>query len=245
MKGSGPRLPDGCAFWLGAAAVFAALGGVGIAVAVTEYHPPWPSAWFIAGAVVCALGCACAAWALLLYLAHKEAGNHWCPDPPAHLRKAEQRKPAAPEPASRPRTAATGRPGAILAASAAASRGDLARWLRPALREMSGDLRQAAAGIEKAQREDSYAGVRHEFDLGQIWEDSRQRLAALQGQGDLYHALRYAYSRIARMHRIVSAAATTPQQSHDLPVALKAIRKAEAAVSKELAELGLAGWRRG
>lgn len=62
-------------------------------IAVTEYHPPWPSAWFITGAVLCALGFVAAIWALVLYLAHKEAGRHWCPDPRAHAPGAEQRGP--------------------------------------------------------------------------------------------------------------------------------------------------------
>ena len=233
MKESRPGLPDGCGFWLGTAAFFAALGAIGITIAVTEYHPPWPSAWFIAGAVVCALGCVAAIWALVLYLAHKEAGRHWCLDPRAHAPEAQQR-----EPASRPQGARAARAGAILRAADAVGRGELARWLRPVLREINGDLRQAAAGLEKAHRDRSYSGVRHEFDLSQTWEGDRQRLAALEGRGDLYDTLRDAYVGIARMHRIASRPGTAPTEAQDLPGALEVIRKAEVAVGKELAELG-------
>jgi hypothetical protein len=84
-----PGLPDGCGFWLGTAGVLAALGGISITIAIAEYHPPWRSAWFIAGAVVCALGAVSVIWALVLYLAHREAGKHWCPNARAHAREAE------------------------------------------------------------------------------------------------------------------------------------------------------------
>jgi hypothetical protein len=85
-----PDLPEGPGFWLALAGVFAALGGVGIGIGITEYHPPWSSAWFIAGATLSALGCACAIWSLILYLAHKQAAGHWCPDRPAHVPQAAQ-----------------------------------------------------------------------------------------------------------------------------------------------------------
>jgi hypothetical protein len=47
--------PDGFGFWLGSAAAFVAVGSVCIAIALAEYRPPWPSAWFIAGATVTAI----------------------------------------------------------------------------------------------------------------------------------------------------------------------------------------------
>ena len=144
---------------------------------------------------------------------------HWCPDPHAHAPEAEQRVPA-----TRPQGATAPRARAILRAVDASSRGEVARWLRPALREINGDLRQAAAGIEKAHRDRSYSGVRHEFDLGQTWEDNRQRLAALKGRGDLYDTLRDAYAGIARMYRIVSSPGPAPSQAHDLSGVLEAIQ---------------------
>jgi hypothetical protein len=233
VRDSRPGLTDGCGFWIAAAGVFAVLGAVGITIAITEYNPPWPSAWFIAGAVMCTLGVTAVVWALVLYLAHREAERHWCPKPTAHTERAAWRKPA-----TRPQAATTARAKAIVSASGAVGREDLVSWLLPLLREINGDLRQAAAGIEKANRQHSYSGVRHEFDLGRTWDDNRHRLAALEGQGDLYDMVRAAYASIARLRRIASFTALGPTQAHDLPGALETIRTAEIAVGKELADLG-------
>jgi hypothetical protein len=72
------------------AGVSAALGVGGITVGITEYHPPWTSAWFIVGAVMSAIGCVCAVWSLILYLARKQAADHWCPNLQAHVPQAVQ-----------------------------------------------------------------------------------------------------------------------------------------------------------
>lgn len=223
---------DGCGFWLGTAAVFTTLGAIGITIAVSEYHPPWPSAWFIAGSVVSALGCVTAIWALALHLAYKEAGRRWYPD----LRYGPEAIQLGS--ATRLQGATTSTAKAILRTGDTVGPEELARWLRPVLREINGDLRQAAAGIEKARRDRSYSTVRHEFDLGQIWQDNRQRLAALEGRGNLYDTLRDAYAGIARMHRIVSRPGIGSIDPHELAGVLEAIRKAEGVVVKELAELG-------
>lgn len=230
MSNSRPGLPDGCGFWLGAAGFLAALGAIGIAIAVTDYHPPWPTAWFVAGSVMCTLGCAAVIWALVLYLAHREAEGHWCPDSRAHAPEAQLQGPAI-----QPQGATAARAEVVLQATDATSRRELACWLRPVLREISGDLRQAAAGIEKACRERSYEDVRDEFNLGQIWDENRQWLAALEGKGDLYVTLRDAYAGIARMHRIAARSRMAPAEAQDLADALEAIRNAERAVAKELA----------
>lgn len=233
-------LTDRTGFWLAFAAVLAALGGVGFGISVTEYHPPWTSAWFIAGAVFCGLGCLAALWALVLYAGHKVAGARWCPDPQAHAARADQSAPGrhmGSETIPRRPTSA-----AILAAAAATSRGEMARWLRPVLREMTGDLRQAAAAIERALADDSYKGVEYEFSLGERWEKNRERLAGLPDRADLYDSLRDAYSHIGRLRRIIQGSpmhpgVEAPTLNDDLDAALRAIRKAEAEVNTELSEL--------
>ena len=219
-----PSLTDRTGFWLALAAVLAAFGGSGIGLAVAEYHPPWKSVWFIVGAVVCGLGCLSVLWALVLYVAHKVAGDHWCPDPRAHA-------------VARPT-----RPGAILAALKAVPPAPPG-WLRPALREMNGDLRQAAAAIQMTLNDNSYGGVQYEFNLGARWEANRERLAGLVDRGDLYDDLRDAYAQIERMRGIVSGSptepgATAPLPPHNLGAALAAIRKAETVVSAALSKLG-------
>jgi hypothetical protein len=205
------------------AGVLAALGGSGIGIAITEYHPPWKSAWFIAGAVVCGLGCLSVLWALVLYVAHRVAGDHWCPDPEAHTAPPRQRA------------------GAVLNALKSIPPAPPG-WLRPALREMNGDLRQAATGIERALNDDSYRAVEYEFNLGSHWEVNRERLAGLSGRGDLYDDLREAYAHIERIRRIISGSPTEPGAAapaapDNLDAALTAIRKAETAVGEELSEL--------
>ena len=204
------------------AAASAAVGGVCIAVAVAEYHPPWPSTWFIAGTVLCGLGSVFAIWALVLFLAHKVARDRWCPDPRAHVPEAELL------PRFRMRflsDALAQRRFAEKVTEAAAYRKEqwaLVRSLLPGLREMNGDLRQAVAGIEKAQNDGTYSGVRHEFDVGQRWEANRERLAGPAEAGNLYYSLRDAFAHIARIHRIVSESPTEPEagfkldQSYDL-----------------------------
>jgi hypothetical protein len=203
-----PNPPDRPGFWIGMAGISAALGAIGITIAVTEYHPPWSSAWFIAGTALCALGCVFAVWALVLYLARKVADDHWCPDPQAHVISAGLPPPDAQE------------------------------WLRPVLREMNGDLRQASAAIEKARGENSYLDVKHQFETGHRWEANSEGIAGLTGPGNLYDILRDAYSHIVRLNGIISGPAITPVPSHDLATALTSIRNAQAAVSTELAELG-------
>lgn len=234
-------LTERTGFWLALAAVLAALGGAGFGIAIAEYHPPWMSGWFIAGAVFCGLGCLSSLWALVLYVAHRVAGAHWCPDPQAHVAIAQQsahaRQMSSHTVSPRPSAAA------VLAAMDATSRGELARWLRPVLREMNGDLRQAAAGIERALGDDSYVAVQYEFNVGNLWESNRERLAGLPGRGDLYDNLREAYAHITRLRTIIQGSpmqpgATAPTLNDDLDSALAVIHKAEAAVNKELSEIG-------
>lgn len=75
-----PSLTDRAGFWLAMSAALVTVGGVGIAIAIAEYRRPWTSAWFITGAVVCALGCLSVLWALVLYLARKVADGRYQAD---------------------------------------------------------------------------------------------------------------------------------------------------------------------
>jgi hypothetical protein len=166
-------------------------------VTLAEYRPPWPSAWFIAGATVAALGCLCAARVMLLHVVH-------------------------------------------ITPFASIARRKVSKWLRPVLRDMSGDLRQAADAIVRAMNDGNFSNVRHDFNLGENWENSRHRLVMLKDQGDLYDALRDAYACIASMRRIARRPGLQSAASHNLPRALETIHKAETAVIRELAKLGLA-----
>jgi hypothetical protein len=84
------NLRDASGFWITMAAFPLAAAGISIAIATTEYHPPWKSAWFIAGVVVCVLGCGLALWSLVLYLAHNHVDQHAYPYPAARAVKSAQ-----------------------------------------------------------------------------------------------------------------------------------------------------------
>jgi hypothetical protein len=73
-------LTDRTGFWLALSGVLAVLGGISITIAITEYHRPWTSAWFIVGMATCGLGCVSALWALMLYLAHEMADRRYQAD---------------------------------------------------------------------------------------------------------------------------------------------------------------------
>lgn len=210
---------DRTGFWLAMAAVLAALGSVAVVIAITEYHKPWTSAWFVTGAVACGLGCVSALWALVLYVAHRLAGDHWCPNPQGHIYIGRSRG----------------------AAMESGDHAELVGWLLPVLRQINGDLRRAAAGIEDALSTGSYVGLLHEFRLG-AWEVNQDRLAALEGHGDLFDSLQEAYRHVARIRRILigtpqAPGPAKPRTTDDLGPALVTIRRAEAAVTRELSDL--------
>ena len=233
-------LTDRTGFWLGLAAVLAALGGVGFAVAVAEYRPPWGSAWFISGAVLCVIGCLAALWALVLYVGHKVAGAHWCPDPRAHLIDSD--RPLSGMQMSPEVKLRRPSPAAILRATVATKKVEISRWLHPLLREMNGDLRQATKAIERMIAGDTWGAVTFEFNL-EDWEKFLNRLAELPDRDELYDSMRDAYAHICRLQRISQESskrqrAVTAKASDDLEVALRAIRKAKEMASKELSESG-------
>jgi hypothetical protein len=212
-------LTDRTGFWLAMAVVLATVGSVAIVVAITEYHKPWTSAWFITGVVVCGLGCISSLWALVLYIADRMAGNRGYADPYAPFETGHRQD-------------------AIVEAG---SHTEPVGWLLPVLRQFNGDLRRAAAGIEDALSTGSYAGLLDEFRL-QAWEANQDRLATLEGCGDLFDSLQEGYRHVARVRRILVGTPEAPwparpRTTDDLGPALVAIHRAEAAVTRELADL--------
>lgn len=216
-----PGLTDRSGFWLAMAGVLVTLGAAATAIATAEYHKPWTSGWFVAGVMTCAPGCLSASWALIFYLANRLAGDRWCPNPQVHVR-VERSDSAATEP--------------VIQA-------ELVGWLIPVLRHINGDLRRAAAGVEDALNSGSYLdlGPLDEFRL-RTWEATQDKLAGLEGRGDLFDDLQEADRRVARLRRILlgtprTPGPTKPRAGDDLGSTLGAICKAEAAVARELLEL--------
>lgn len=81
------RLHDSAVFWVALAAAVAVIGGIlmGAGVARTQQgHDLWSSGWFIAGVAVTGMGVLMLLYALVLFLAHRHAEGHMCPDPDAH-----------------------------------------------------------------------------------------------------------------------------------------------------------------
>lgn len=69
------HLKDRITFWFGMESALLALGCSFIALAATEYHPPWDSAWFIAGAVMAFSGWLSLIWATVLYFRVPTSGD--------------------------------------------------------------------------------------------------------------------------------------------------------------------------
>jgi len=81
------HLRDSANFWvaLGAAVVLASSIPLGIGVARTPHDQTlWSCGWFIAGVGIFAIGALMLLWSLVLFLAHRHAEGHMCPNPEAH-----------------------------------------------------------------------------------------------------------------------------------------------------------------
>jgi hypothetical protein len=81
------RLYDRAIFWVTSGGVVAVIGGVLVSVGVTQVGPNgdvWGNEWFRIGIGAVVVGALAVWWALTLYLAHRQAEMHACPDPQAH-----------------------------------------------------------------------------------------------------------------------------------------------------------------
>lgn len=244
------NLRDASGFWITLAAVPLAVAAIAITIAITEYHPPWKSAWFIVGVVTGVLGCVLGLWSLVLYLAHNHSEQHACPDPAKHAVNSAPQAGAIQAPTASPRPAPSQR--AILAAVRARSRSERIAWLRPLLREIAGDLRQAAAGVNRVMDSPfdlDFDSVTSEFNPSDAWTEGRERLARDESLGDLYDSCRDAYGCIERIRltaleqdRVSSRrsgveARNMSRTVEDLRAAQVAIEKARTAVQEHLSEL--------
>jgi hypothetical protein len=234
ITGTGPRRPstgvsDRTGFWLALGGIFVVLGAAATAIGAAEYHPPWTSAWFIAGMTLGGLGCFSAFWALVLHVAHSVAEEFWCPDRQAHAEKRQNL------PSARPTQQSIE---VDLVRAEIPGESHWGPYLRCVLLAMSVDLRQAAAAIERAKKDNSYAAIGSEFDLSDHWKNDLPKLANLANR-EPYEHLRSAYAHIKRIRRIIFGSPskpmiTEPHPGHDLDAALREILKAEEVVNKEL-----------
>jgi hypothetical protein len=86
-----PKSPlhERASFWVAFAGIPLVIGGICIAIGVDQVGAKpkadlWQNAWFLGGVSGVALGILFAWWGLTLFVAHRHAENHWCPDPQAH-----------------------------------------------------------------------------------------------------------------------------------------------------------------
>jgi hypothetical protein len=90
------RFSDRAAFWLGVAAVLAAIGIVPVSIAIGTRLPQadlWSDPAFIIGIIVEAVAVLALWWALTLHLAHGHASVHGTPTPPAAADPSPPRNP--------------------------------------------------------------------------------------------------------------------------------------------------------
>ncbi len=225
-------LRDSYGFWLAAGGALLVLGGIPVGVTVpvaaSIKQSPWESGWFIFGFVIAGLGAVCILWALILYIARRQAGQRWCPDPGAHI-----------PPTSESLKVISSAPTAPMAVNElhASDR----QWLRLALRNIKSDLIDAGARVAKAQQDSRYWNIRAGVLQDSNWRRNRRRISGLPGVGDTYDSLISAYEHVKRINsvhfvRLIGGGVIRP--GDNLQEALAAIRAAETAVEKELAELG-------
>jgi hypothetical protein len=215
-------------FWLLMAALCLAAGVGAAVIAASVYHPPWSSAWFIAGIVIGGLGIAAGLWALVLYLARRIAKDDLCPDPQAHAARAQE-----------PPSGEFGRAWPVRAVAAGAiAEAPPGTRLRAVMREIAADLKQTAAALVKAQKDNSYADMDYVLNVPERWKENLPMLAELISP-EPYNQMRDACAHIEGLCRVIRGSsskpgASRPQPSHGLDAALSAVRAAQAAINAEL-----------
>src|SRR5579862_754723 len=81
------RLFDSAQFWVLLGGGVAVVGGILVTVGVArtpEGHELWAEGWFAVGIAAIVVGALCLLWGLVLFVAHRHAEKHMCPDPDAH-----------------------------------------------------------------------------------------------------------------------------------------------------------------
>jgi hypothetical protein len=80
-------LRDSAGFMVALGGATAVIGGILLTIGVIRTPSTmelWSNGWFIAGITVTGVGAVCLNCSLVLFLAHRHARKHICPDPAAH-----------------------------------------------------------------------------------------------------------------------------------------------------------------
>lgn len=224
------RLHDSALFWVAIAGVLGVIGAALFGLGATEYSGVhgarlWSNGWVRLGGIGVGVGALLLVWALVLFVAHHHAEEHWCPDPSAHRLPQAPSQPAIPGIGSGSSQApwmppeelgrylrnlnetmeAHGFPNPNLPAvesspaptSGPASSGfEQSRSLRSVFRQLRSDLRGGSEKIETTIRTQRYWGATAGPLPDRAWKRHRTELAGMQGIGALLDALDDAFGHV-------------------------------------------------
>jgi hypothetical protein len=198
-----------------------ALAGLAFAGSAAVGHiSRWHQRWIDVGLVAGLVGAALLLWALVLFLAHRHAAQHWCPDPDAH-----KIRPTVPSDQGAP----DGEP-----------------HLRSALRQLRSEARAAILRLETAIRTDRYWGVTAGPLPDAGWKKNGKNLSDKPGMTDLVDHCEDAYGHVKRIngfHFLRALQGRVVRPEDDLEGALSALRGAAEEIDKQLAGLDGVAWR--
>ncbi len=80
---------ESASFVVAAGGAVALIGGVFLGIGVAQVIPNpaaslWSNPWFWIGLILVVIGGLLVVWSVVLFIAHRHAATHWCPDPAAH-----------------------------------------------------------------------------------------------------------------------------------------------------------------
>jgi len=210
---------DRAIFWLALAGAVIVIGGIvgGGGVTQVATHSGvdlWSNGWFRAGAGIMVAGILMLWWALTLYIAHRHAEGHVCPDPDAHKLRTS---------------------GPLMTAGTGPE-------VLSVLRTLRADLKDAARKIERSSQKGKFWSAGTEGDLRQkTWQKTRKQLQSMSGMNPLWDTLEEAYAQVERIaglrtSRVFSGYRVQPDDD-DLDGALASVHKADTALEAKIADL--------
>lgn len=171
---------DRALFWLALAGVVMVLGGIlvgaGVVLAVAQpAKDVWGNGWFRVGIAVMVLGAVMVWWAFTLYVAHRHAEGHMCPDPEAHR---------------------------LPQGGAAATKGAGPEVLS-VLRQLRGELKDAIPKMERSLTGEKFWPAGTEGDLAEKgWRKNRDQLRGMSGMNPLWDRLEDAFGHLKGINKL-------------------------------------------
>jgi hypothetical protein len=205
-------------FWVALAGVVLVVGGIFVSLGATQVAASpgahlWANRWFVIGICVMGLGVLALWWALTLYMAHRHAEGHFCPDPEAH------------------RLPKTG---------PAALRGTGPEVLS-FLRKLRTDLRDATGKIQRSKLTGKFWSAGPEGNLPEkTWQKNAEQLQGMSGMNPLWNALEDAFAQVHRIQKLRTSRVFGGYRVHqedDLDGALGSVDRAITQLEAKIASL--------